>query len=222
MTFLQELPEVGEKLTVEITTSNLKSDFPSQLLEALNYTEFIISGPLNKNTIIPLNIGTNLTVKYYKKNKGRFRFEAQIVGRNTEDIYKIKIFRNSEIFKVQDREFFRLPVMLDVNKTKNSEFIESEEAFIEECITEDISGGGLRILCNHNHEIGELIICKININGKMIKFSGEVVRKDSEIINKEFEYSLGVKFNNIIDKNREKIVKYVFDKQRIHRKKGLI
>ena len=98
---------------------------------------------------------------------------------------------------------------------------EKDEIIIEECRTKDISGNGLKLLSNLEHKVGDKIICQFDINNETIKIESEIVRLEN-IDTFDFKYVLGIKFIDIEERDRDTIIKFIFEKERLLRGKGLI
>ncbi|RKD34455.1 flagellar brake protein [Thermohalobacter berrensis] len=213
------LPKVGDKVDIKVLDPSYKEKYVSQILNVLDEYTYEISGPIHKRNIVPLSLGLQIKVMYCKEQKGRFMFKAKIIEREKKPIYKIKIERLNKIKRLQERNFYRLPIMIKV--IKQFQNMKNKEIEKEECITEDISGGGLRILCNKKHNLDDIVLCKFTMNGIELSLKCQVVRTE-DCDNKNYKYSLGMKFIDITDYQREKIIKFIFDEQRKLRQKGLI
>ncbi|QIB26175.1 flagellar brake protein [Caloranaerobacter azorensis] len=218
---LSEYPVIGDK--IEIKRVNIEADdkYASQVLDIIDDDIYIISGPIQKSTLIPLHVGNLIEISYFREDKGRFVFKAKIIEREYKDVYKLKIERISCITKIQERNYYRLSVKLDVQKVYSLKIRDEEKEVIENCTAKDISGSGIRMFCNLKHSIGDLVKLQMPIGDFNITALGTVVRVQ-EIENGNFKFSLGVKFTDIKDEDRERLIKYIFEQQRKLRKKGLI
>ncbi|MHB8064726.1 MAG: PilZ domain-containing protein [Ruminiclostridium sp.] len=88
--------------------------------------------------------------------------------------------------------------------------------------TIDLSGGGLSALT------GSPLIKNNELHGKLeleddsiIDFNGKVIRCIKNIVNDELKYVSSISFTDIDYKNREKIVGFIFNQQRLLLKKEL-
>jgi len=216
-----ELPKVGEKVYIKALSTSTRKTYVCQILDTDGEKKFTISGPIYKSTLIPLHINTEIEVTYYKESRGRFLFNSTIIEREDKGIYKIKVIRTGDIVKLQERSYFRLQAatkVLKKHKIVNDRNIRDVE---ENCTSEDISGGGLRLMCNYEHSIGELVKCFIEIDNSSIFIEGEIIRVE-KIDSPDYKFALGVKFLDIKNEDRDKIIRYIFEQQRRLRKKGLI
>lgn len=211
--------KIGMK--IDIAKSDNKEVYPSQVLDIISTNEMLISGPLKKNDIILLHIDEIIKIFYNVENKGKYYFEARIISRKYSPIYTLTIKKITEINTIQLREYYRLPSSININK--EIEIIKNNEVQVlnELCEAKDISGGGMRILSNYQHCIGDKIFCIFKINNSIIKIKCSILRIEN-IDSFNFKYSIGVSFDDISAEDRELIISFIFEQQRILRCKGLI
>lgn len=211
--------EIGSR--IRIGKLDEEETYASQILDIKDEYNFKISGPMRQNSLIFLHNGELIKVYFTVKNKGRYSFTAKVTERELKQIYLLDIERISEIDKVQERNFFRLITGLEVHKTFETEEKGENKILEEQCEAKDISGGGVKIHCNHNHKINDIIKCSIKIEDRIIEVEGSVRRIDTiDALN--YKYSIGVAFTKVNEDDREIIIKYIFNQQRILRNKGLI
>ena len=95
------------------------------------------------------------------------------------------------------------------------EFIDTD-ILLEDGMIVDISGGGARFLSETQYDIGTFILFEftLDIEGKPKEYSiiGRVV--DSSMPPGRESYENRIKFININDKDRESIIKYIFEEER--------
>lgn len=207
---------VGTKLMIAINKTDADS-YTSQVLD-INDKIIIISGPIVKANLVAIHPNTILTISYYIEDVGRFIFKGIVKRRSIKKIYLLEIERITDDEKVQLRSYYRL-----FNRLPMLKYFEqnTNDILEEECITQDISGGGLRFQSNYEHKKGDIIECDIKIENKTVSVKGKIVRIKTTN-DKKFKYSFGIKFFEVDQKSQEIIVKYVFEEQRKLRKKGLI
>lgn len=211
-------PDIGDNIKIICKDKDIK--YSSQLLDKIDNNIYVISGPIHKNTLIPLSFGVEIIIEYFKENSGRFVFKAKIIKRESKKLYKLYIKKIGNINKLQERDYYRLSDMLKVKKIiQDSNNIDENDE--EKCVTEDISGNGMKILSDCIHKHGDIVLCKIFIEEDIIQIVGQIVRFE-KTENKKYNYALGIKFTEINNNDRQKIIKYIFTQQRKLRKKGLI
>lgn len=218
---LGEYPVIGDKIEIKETKTKANNRYISQILDIIDDNIYIISGPIQKSALIPFHVGSLIEITYFREDKGRFVFKAKIIEREYKNIYKLKIEKISCITKLQERNYYRLSVNLDIQKIYNLKLDGNNEEVTERCIAKDISGGGIRVFCNLKHSVGDKVKLNISTTDFCITALGMVIRIQ-EIENDNFKFSLGIKFTEIEDEDRERLIKYIFEQQRKLRKKGLI
>lgn len=212
--------EIGDKIKISrFDSKTIKHS--SQILDILSENEYIISGPIRRSVNIHVIPNTILEICYYKEEIGKFVFKAIVTDKSEKGIYKLKIVRLNDISKIQERNFFRLPISLGVSKRFKVKDKDDEMIMEEMCRTSDISGGGVKISSNFKHQEKDQIMLSLNIDNKELNILGEVVRI-SESYSSDYNYEIGVKFININNSERDIIIKYIFEQQRELRKKGMI
>lgn len=211
--------KVGNKIDI-FKKENRKNFYPSQVLEIIEPDELVIRGPMKKTQLVLLHKGEEIEILYYVENKGRFIFTAKVISRELNKMYTLRIKKISEIRKIQLRNYYRLPVTLEIEKIFPV-INDDNKVFIEKCEAKDISGGGLKLYCNYQHVVGDEVYLKFKLENKLIDAKAKVVRIE-EIENLNYKYCIGITFVDIEEQIRDFIVKYIFEQQRILRFKGLI
>lgn len=214
-----EFINIGMK--IDILRNNDKTLYPSQVLEIIEPDELIIRGPMKKTQLILLHNEEEIEVTYYIENNGRFFFTAKVISRQLNNMYTLRIKIISDIQKKQLRNYYRIPVTLDVEKSFTISKDGNDEIVTEKCVAKDISGGGLKLYCNYKHEIDDEIQLRFKVKDNLIVGKAKIVRIE-EVDTYNYKYSIGVSFTDITENNRDLIVKFVFEQQRILRLKGLI
>ena len=216
-----DLPNIGDKLEIYDCSRNSSRIYISQLFDIINDETLLISGPIHNKMLVPFYENNLIEVVYYKKNKGKFSFEAKILKVIKKGMYRIKVKRTTKIRKIQQRNYYRLSCRIPITKIHNINEDSLDKAIREECIVDDISGGGIGIFCNFPHDNGETVDIQIDFQGLNLNITGKIIRiTDSK--NRDYKFNIGVKFEDLDDNDRDKIISFIFKEQRKLRKKGLI
>lgn len=221
MSILSRL-KVGERLNVERYEGNINMDKKSMLNAQLidltkNYA--YISVPAYRGQRYPLYRGQKISISYYR-DAGEYQFYGEVIKETDNNILAYAIRPISELSKIQRRNYYRLPIAINV-------YIEKKQASGRgkiECITKDISGGGIRAVCDENIEEGQGVRIELFLDEDDkdfgITIDGVVVRNIRDRVTNSYE--LGIMFEKITQANEDKIHAFIFEKQRLLRKKGLI
>ncbi|MCR4908319.1 MAG: flagellar brake domain-containing protein [Lachnospiraceae bacterium] len=100
----------------------------------------------------------------------------------------------------------------------------------ENALMADISGGGIRFISRDRYEVGSLLLFGFELNGedregdilnmkKQYRLVGHVIRSDL-LENTGDQYETRTQYANIDNKDRESIIRYIFEQERKLRKTG--
>lgn len=171
----------------------------------------------------PICIGEALV--YYVISKGDiYKCTSAVIGRKTENNILLVILKNPEAcVKVQRREYFRLNILMDVKyyplPSRTYATIKDVSrgyySKMKKSTALDISGGGIRIICYENILKGSFVLLSFCIPEEIIILCN-VVWCEQDIIDKN--YRLALKYVNLDERLRDKIIKFIFRKTREHSK----
>ncbi|WP_270474996.1 flagellar brake protein [Clostridium cochlearium] len=178
-----------------------------------------ISIPVKDGEYLPLRRGDRVEAVYYEKNK-LYKFYTVVSGRKVDRVMMILLKHPDKIFKVQRRNFVRVPFVTEVLCAvleKNQGIIDRLDNQFEffHGHTLDISGGGIKLSTEKELERGELLMLTIPIKDENISVKGKIIRKE-----KLNEFVYGVSFHDVDNKTVEKIVSLLFQIMREQRKTG--
>lgn len=211
--------EIGDKLSIEINYADLESKENNMLNTQLvdkSDKYLYISPPIYSGKKYFLRKRQKITIFFYRK-RGIYEFNAEVIKQVNENLQTFEIKPTGKLNKIQRRDHYRLPITLNtvLKSNKNNNIIEIK------CITADLSAGGIKLVCKEEVEKSQKVVLDIDLdNSKITSVEGQVVRS---VKNPETnKYELGIKFSEISENDRDKIFAFIFEKQRLLRKKGLI
>ncbi|NLD51073.1 MAG: flagellar brake protein [Clostridiaceae bacterium] len=181
-----------------------------------------VATPIFEGRLYPIRIGAKLSVLFLYKDSLN-KFTAKVIDRgNKHNISVLKLQPLSDIEKIQRRGFFRFDCMLPVNYRVIGYMKGGASEEYTKSITADLSGGGLCIKLKEGIEKESLIECQLFLNqDARIQFTGRVVRLTKYEGKKgDYTHEIGVLFEQIDTKDREKIISFIFEQQRKLIKKG--
>lgn len=156
----------------------------------------------------------------YNDGKGNvFGFEATVIGRKLEKIPLIVLELESDLKKIQRRDFVRVPYVgkaqyMPVDKYNERLLHDLDHCEFKFGKTLDISGGGLRLQITDDLKLGQLLVLNMVIGDSKVLAIGEVVRNEGAKAGKEKEFVYGIKLKYIDSKVREEIIKFIFQNMR--------
>lgn len=217
---------IGLKLELKlysIDDNNCDSIFVSEFEWAESNRVLYIAAPIKRGKIYPVSIGERLGIVFIK-GENLYEFKAKVLGREVKhNISLLRIEATSEIEKIQRREFFRFDCSIPVSyRVAGKSEIGDEHKGFTKSYTRDLSGGGVCIRLKEEIDTEELINCELALNDfNKVRFVGRVVRLTKyDSVNGIYKYEIGVLFEAIEEKDREKIISYIFQEQRRLIKKG--
>lgn len=211
--------KVNQIVEISVKTGKHTDNYPSRV-EDIQKDIIILAAPIKKSFVVPLTINTEIQVNYFYQN-AVYSFDTYILSRESSPLPLLEVIKPSEVKRIQRRNFVRFDVKLPLKVGLLAENLNNPLAEI--CAkTIDISGGGLSFISKDKFEKDGEITLEIELPDMgLVNAVGKVVRVGKkENNNNEFIYSVGFIFIDEFD--RDKIVKYIFNKQREFRAKGLL
>jgi c-di-GMP-binding flagellar brake protein YcgR len=165
-----------------------------------------------------LRVGEPLRIHFFLEGH-YYRFDTVVVERVQNPLPLLAVLKPAEIHEVQRRRWVRIPISLPVK----FQLEHSTEAEIYEGQTIDISGGGIQYRSETALEPGTIIhLCLDLPRREPICCKARVLRfeEDSEL--KGQEARIVVEFVDISEGQRDRIMNFIFEKQREWIRKGLL
>ncbi|MCE3201952.1 flagellar brake protein [Paenibacillus sonchi] len=209
-------PKINEYLYIQVASSDAAEaevEYRSRIAE-MEEEAFLIEIPMQEKNgkLKKLFIGDELSVYFLTEGGIKNYFNTHVIGFKEDVIRMVKIRKPAadSIFKIQRRSFFRVNAELElaVKDALGSRFLVR---------TEDIGGGGTSFLSDAKVqlEVGGKLFCWLMIpyrNGSTehVNFEGEIVRIKTLETGRNL---VMLKFASITDSERQKIIRYCFERQ---------
>ncbi|OKP84432.1 glycosyl transferase [Paenibacillus helianthi] len=209
-------PKINEYLYIQVASSDAgeaEVEYRSRIAETEDEA-FLIEIPIQENNgrLKRLFIGDELSVYFLSEGGVKNYFNTHVVGFKEEVIRMVRIRKPAveSIFKIQRRSFLRVNAELElaVKDSLGSRYLVR---------TEDIGGGGTSFLSDSkvHPEVGGKLFCWLLVpyrNGSTehVNFEGEIVRIKTLETGRNL---VMVKFAAITDSERQKIIRYCFERQ---------
>ncbi|KPV55489.1 glycosyl transferase [Paenibacillus sp. A3] len=216
------LPKVNQTLFIQINSideEEAKQEYKSRIAD-ISDAYISMEIPMNDKSgkLKRLYPGDELSVNFITEGGVKNYFNSSVLGFSDEVIRLVLIKKPDpeSITKVQRRNFLRVPAILEI-AVKFSEQLQ----FVS--LTDDVGGGGISFLCEGYVpvESGHTVECWLLVpfkNGQIehVPFKSEIVRvKELETGKKQ----VMMRFSEITDRDRQKIIRYCFERQLDFRKK---
>ncbi len=180
--------------------------------------------PIKEGLMQNLKVGSEIRVVYYTKSK-LYGFMAKIMDEIVDNVILYQIEYPKDFYAFQRRRDARIPIVLDVHyvKLKENERIISNNMLLDDvkkhyqnrmvrCLSFDLSGQGIGIVTKETFKAKDnLIIIVENPNINLIVLGQ--VRRALRVDNRR-DFRMGIEFINIASREKEKIIKFVFEKMR--------
>lgn len=202
--------------------------YGSQLLDFDGDRTAKIAMPISEGKVIPLEIDDDYNLCFFT-NSGLYQCTAQIKKRYTENrMYVMDVIFLTPLKKFQRRKFYRLDCLFPIRyrivpkeqfekKNEAEQDNEKDEILWEEGTISDLSGGGICFHGNVECKKGDFveIVLPLSLQSGIIPLS--LYMKVVSCVHFEgsrVAYETRGEFLNINEKERETVIKYVFEEQR--------
>ncbi|MEY8392086.1 hypothetical protein D3Z36_03565 [Lachnospiraceae bacterium] len=215
--------------------------YHSRVQDILENGMFEIEVPTMGGRMIFLPTGVRLEFLFYTKS-GMYRCLGHIKERyNKECLNLLLIERKTPWEKFQRRDYYRheclmeilyYPILKEELEQVSIEELKTHHRMLypqetpQNGIAVDISGGGARIVTDRPGERGEYLVISMSLNeDDYMEVLGEVLfcqgleNKYGDRANNQSKYEYRIQFS-IDSKERERIIKYIFEQERKYRQKG--
>ncbi|HAF97608.1 MULTISPECIES: flagellar brake protein [Paenibacillus] len=209
-------PKINEVLYIQLDTGDQKEAevlYKSRISD-MDGESIYMEVPLQEGTgrLKKLYIGDEISAYFLTEGGVKNYFNSYVLSHH-EDVIKlvrIKKPESDQITKVQRRGFLRVQSELEVAVTAKD-----GARFLTK--TEDVGGGGISLYLEPGQSLkeGDLLDCWILVpykNGSVehIPFEGEVVRLKELPVGRSI---VMMKFTQILDMERQKLIRYCFERQ---------
>ncbi|EHL19983.1 hypothetical protein HMPREF9628_00980 [Peptoanaerobacter stomatis] len=205
----QNVKLVKTKITGEM------EEYASKIVGIEENDIFLLETPIKQTQLVLLINGSVVNMIYMHENLGMYSVDLEVVEKIRDDnnIPLVRAKKVSDIRKIQRRNFFRLLTSMDIAVRKINGVV------LENTKTVDISGGGIRLLSKQDFDINDIVRLDFQLESKEFSVDAKVVKIDYTDVRGAKEVSL--QFIDILEKDRNEIIRFIFDKQREGIKKGM-
>lgn len=208
----EKIEIIDNNITYKANIQNIKRDY------------IMISMPVSEDKYYIMH--RDSTVEFYITGEKEItKFKSEVLGKKIENSISLAIL-SVPVFveKIQRREYFRLPVALDAKfsmLTRDRVYSDIKDVPVgffnrmKACIIVDISGGGLKVAVKEHMQKGHYVIVSMKIPDEIILLC-KIVWVEKDTLNRNYKAAL--KFEGLSERDRDKIIKFIFEKMRNQRK----
>jgi c-di-GMP-binding flagellar brake protein YcgR len=215
------LPKVNQFLYLHVASSDEEDasiEYKSRIADS-SEDELLINVPIIEGSgrLKRLFLGDELSASYISEDGVKSFFNSHVTGFKEEVVKLVRIRKPDpgSVTKVQRRNFLRVAAELEIAISMSS-----HARFIG--VTDDVGGGGISFLVDARWPVQQetILDCWLLVpfrNGSIdhAQFKAEVIR----VKPLETKNQIMVKFSSISDGERQKIIRYCFERQLDIRKK---
>lgn len=184
-------------------------------LQDVTESYILIDIPVNNGIYLTMNDNDEIEAEHYVDGGSYYKFNCRVLGRTREG--KLNLYKLSKpynISKIQRRNYVRVDMVeYAFYKLQN----DNGEVWKKGIIL-DLSGGGMKIKIEEKLSLRDRVTVNIFIaENEKVQIVGEVVRVEKSNTG---EYICGLKFKEISERTRDKIIQKVFEQMR--KQRGLV
>ena len=201
-------------LTVELVVAEGKyeGNYLTRI-EEVGERILIVGALFNHGEVVPLREGTKVRLTFWDE-AAAYSFEGKIMQRIAVPIPMLVLELPDSVVKVQRRNYVRVPALYPVSFRSVTKKGLSD---LQKGMMLDLSGGGLRFLTKERVENESLLYVLLTLPKGELKTPVRVCRAEKTEDSKH--YMVSVEFHDIPERERDLIIRCVFDIQRAKRKK---
>lgn len=194
----------------------------SGLIHDIIENKIYVSVPPDDRGFKILRIGDSIRGFIYENDKLTC-FDATITNRISGDVPIYEVSNINNFSKIQRRQDVRVLCTIPILYTDNKYLInintDTEDVnkvilnlnkFLKNGMTSDLSAGGLRFSCSNNLQLGSMLLLIFKLKDDYFITKVMIVYKELNSSPKETIYTYGIKYIDINEKKREKIINYNF------------
>ncbi|MCR4440953.1 MAG: flagellar brake domain-containing protein [Peptococcaceae bacterium] len=218
---LRKILKVGQLVAIDIADEQERSARYRSRVENLEKEELVLASPIKNRVPIFLSRGTPVNVWYWD-NIAIYTFRSVVLRSAVENVPVVLVEYPEKIERVQNREYVRVPYSLEV-QLKWEDYL--GQAMEVHCKSRDLSGGGMMLVLIKPIKLEKNtdVYIDFELDGRPFKTMGSVIWNDWEIDSDGIERNIiGIKFTFLSEKERQYLIKHVYQKQIELRRKGLL
>jgi c-di-GMP-binding flagellar brake protein YcgR len=205
-----EILRVTQKLDViDADPENPQKDVFFSRVEDVGEDNLFIMPPFRKGAFLPPLIG-RVVIARVVSDKVPYLFEATLLRYMTEQIPLWEVTKPLIFNKIQLREDVRLEIGLKVSL----EVLKSgDERKIIQTLTKDLSASGMQVVLPKALSVGTIVRINVILGSEFLFAThGTIIRLVPPMPPVD-KYFAGIKFSEVDEPTKKKIIRYIFGKQ---------
>ncbi|MEW6275043.1 MAG: PilZ domain-containing protein [Bacillota bacterium] len=206
------LPELKIRQKIMVTRKGEKQWFFSTIQD-IRDGELYIEIPRQGESALVLYPGEEVDVRFSAEGAS-YVFSSRVIGKTLDSIPLFRLAPPGDVQRIQQRNFVRLPVALEVFYALPPE--KNRRPRYKKAISIDLSGGGMRLAVNELLAEGTLLNLKFSLplkkGIKEISTAGKIVRRWAFETEGVVTYQVAVEFQGIGRTQQDYIVNFIFSR----------
>jgi len=187
--------------------------FASRIEEVLPQS-LVVAAPIKHGALLHVAAGEIITLRLHFDGIP-YSALCRVQSRSNQGLPLLKITRPENISRVQQRSWVRIEVLLPLEYRMAGYPIDYYQT-----TTADLSGGGCLMVANHPIDLDTLLDLRLTISESFILECQGRVTRSQQVENSKKRHKIGIRFENLNDATIDRIVAFIFQKQRESLKKG--
>jgi c-di-GMP-binding flagellar brake protein YcgR len=210
---------VNMRLEVGISINQRLEYVPVRIEEA-NEANIVLDMPMWQGSLLTMRRNQLIKVRLLHRDS-YFGFETKVLDRRLKPVPVIVVERPSKIYPVEQRRgYVRIEADMEVRFRLLSDNNNDFSAHLAKTI--NISAGGMLIASDTPLRVGQILLLELYLpDAGVINCKAKTVRVYSEA-ESLLKGRVGLQYEDIKEKDRDKIARFVFARQRQLIKKGLL
>jgi c-di-GMP-binding flagellar brake protein YcgR len=171
---------------------------------------------------VPLSAGTPVSVTALDRTSV-VTFESVVLNRMRVGGALEVLLANPESVEEANRSFFRFAYQVPVRLKLPP--VEEQPARMVDAETLDLAGGGIACVLGERVDAGSPVEVSISLEDRVrapVTARGHVVRVVAQPSARKLTYRVGIVFDGIAEADRQRLINFIFAKQREYRQRGLL
>jgi len=193
-------------------------------IEEVGESNLSVGAPYKMDVIITLHEGTEVTLKFWDQ-LAAYSFNTKIKKRIATPMHLFVLELPDSVAKVQRRNFVRVPAHYPIAFSMVSEE-KLKEGYTGTMLNLsyrgtmlDLSGGGISFLTKECVEDKALLYIRTTLPNGDLQIPVRVCRVEKLVVSRPHQYRVSIEFCEISERDRDRVIRCVFDIQRAMRKK---
>lgn len=211
--------KINQLIEISVDEEGTDYKYLASRIEEITAEHIRVAAPMKRGEILPLRVRQQLDINVFYKGK-LFVFKTVIVARRWDPFPVLVLVKPDKFIEIQRRQWVRMPARLAMRfRAISSE--QNVEPYKGETV--DISGGGLLFVTLDPVEEGQIVELEIGLPGRTPLFcKAKILRILGKTKQDGATSKIILEFTEINEGQRDRIISYIFEKQREWIRKGLV